>query len=75
MTLGRELDSHHVGAERLTCGWRRAVILRVLCGAGVCAMQVLSCSSLPPVPSSYCPAPRPLRPSVCNLWVSHVAQW
>ena len=50
MTLGRELDSHHVGAERLTCGWRRAVILRVLCGAGVCAMQVLSCSSLPPCP-------------------------
>ena len=62
MTLGRELDSHHVGAERLTCGWRRAVILRVLCGAGVCAMQVPLLLLTAPVPSSYCPAPRPLRP-------------
>ena len=64
MTLGLELDSHHMGTEHLTCGWRRAVILLVLCGAGVCAMQVPLLAPHCPL----CPPPVAQLPDLSGPW-------
>lgn len=71
MTLGLELDSHHVGTEHLTLGWRRAVILRVLWW-GWCV-----CHEVPPplLTTPLCPPPVTQPPGLSCPSVTHVAQW